>query len=73
MIQYDLPQGSMHVNLSVFDIRGRLVAELVNEVQSGASDSYSVMWNADEHSSGMYFVQLRAGNTVMNQKIMLLK
>ena len=73
MIKYDLPQGSMHVNLSVFDIRGRLVSELVNEIQSGASDSYSVMWNADEHSSGMYFVQLRAGNTVMNQKIMLLK
>ena len=73
MIQYDLPQGSMHVNLSVFDIRGRLVAELVNEIQSGASDSYSVMWNADEHSSGMYFVQLRAGNAVVNQKIMLLK
>ena len=73
MIQYDLPQGSMHVNLSVFDIRGRLVSELVNEVQSGASDSYSVMWNADTHSSGMYFVQLRAGNTVVNQKIMLLK
>jgi hypothetical protein len=73
MIQYDLPQGSMHVNLSVFDIRGRLVSELVNEMQSGSSDAYSVMWNADTHSSGMYFVQLRAGNTVMNQKIMLLK
>jgi len=73
MIQYDLPQGSMHVNLSVFDIRGRLVAELVNEIQSGSSDSYNVMWNADTHSSGMYFVQLRAGNTVKNQKIMLLK
>ena len=73
MIQYDLPQGSMHVNLSVFDIRGRLVSELVNEIQSGSSDAYRVMWNADTHSSGMYFVQLRAGNTVKNQKIMLLK
>jgi hypothetical protein len=72
MIEYDLP-SDLFVNLSIYDIRGRLVAELVNELQVGAVDSYKVIWNADAQSSGVYFVRLTAGDAVENQKIMLIK
>jgi hypothetical protein len=73
MIEYELPEGSMQVNLSIYDLRGRLVQEFVNEVQNGSVESYKVVWNAEMNSSGVYFVQLTAGNTVKNQKIMLVK
>ena len=73
-ISYNVP-SSMHVNLSIYDIRGRLVTELVNghhEAQ-GISDPYKAIWNADMQASGVYFVRLTAGHTVENQKIMLIK
>ena len=69
-ISFSLP-AEMHVNLAVYDISGRLVAELMNEVKS-ASD-HSVVWNAIDNSSGVYFVKLTAGNSVNTQKIMLIK
>ena len=72
MIEYDIP-NEMFVNLSIYDIRGRLVTELVNEMQAGAFSSYKVIWNADMHASGVYFVRLTAGDTVKKQKIMLIK
>ena len=71
-IEYDLP-SDMFVNLSIYDIRGRLVADLVNELQSGSVNSYQVIWNAELQSSGVYFVRLIAGDAVQNQKIMLIK
>ena len=42
-------------------------------MQTGSIESYKVVWNADMNASGVYFVQLTAGNTVKNQKIMLVK
>ncbi|SVC65400.1 uncharacterized protein METZ01_LOCUS318254, partial [marine metagenome] len=72
MIEYDIP-SEMHVNLSIFDIRGRLVSELVNELQMGSYDAYKVTWNANMQSSGVYFVRLNAGNSIKTQKVMLLK
>jgi len=73
MIEYEIPQGSMQVNLSIYDLRGRLVTELVNEMQQGSVQPYQVVWNAEMNASGLYFVQLTAGNTVKTQKIMLIK
>ena len=73
MIEYVLPEGSMQVDLSIYDLRGRLIEQLVNEVQAGSVEPYQVVWNADMNASGVYFVRLAAGNTVKNQKIMLIK
>ena len=72
MIEYEIP-SEMHVNLSVYDIRGRLVTELVNEIQPSNYDTYKVVWNAGMQSSGVYFVHLTAGSSVETQKIMLVK
>jgi len=73
IIKYDLPEGNRLVTLSIYDIRGRLVTELVNEYQQGSLDSYQIIWNAEVQSSGVYFVQLVAGDIMQNQKIMLIK
>ena len=70
--QYDIP-AEMHVNLSIYDLRGRLVSELVNQMQTGSYDAYQVVWNAEMQSSGVYFVKLTAGGKVQTQKIMLIK
>ena len=67
---FEVPQD-MHVNLSVYDINGRVVAELINEMKS--VNSYNVVWNANSNASGVYFVKLVAGDAVHTQKIMLIK
>jgi hypothetical protein len=72
-IRYNIPEGGMFANLSIYDVRGRLVAELVNEFKDASYNGYEVVWNASNMSSGVYFVKLHAGNTVQTQKIMLVK
>jgi hypothetical protein len=34
---------------------------------------HSVVWNADSHASGVYFVKMIAGDYVKTQKLMLVK
>jgi hypothetical protein len=63
----------MNINISVFDIRGRLVEELVNKVVTSSATPYHITWNANNVASGTYFVKLSAGSTVKTQKIMLIK
>ena len=72
-IKYDVPVGGMNINLSIYDIRGRLVNELVNEFQNVSAASYEVVWDANMMSSGVYFVKLTADNIIKTQKIMLIK
>ena len=69
-LSFDIPV-EMHVNLAVYDVAGRLVDQLVNEVRG--ADSYTEVWNANIHASGVYFVKFTAGSTVQTQKIMLIK
>ena len=72
-IEYEVPEEGMFINLSIYDLRGRIVAELVNEYQFGTFDSYKVVWNAKDFSSGVYFIRLQANQNVQTQKIMLIK
>jgi hypothetical protein len=64
-------QTDAHVKLSVYDISGRLVDRLVEEVQ--AAGEYSVVWDARGYASGAYFCRLEAGDQVRVQRLMLLK
>ena len=72
MIEYEIPED-MFVNLSIYDLRGRLVTELVNEMQSASFAAHQVTWNASMQASGVYFIRLIAGDIVEHQKIMLIK
>ena len=59
------------VSISVYNLHGREVVSLA----SGSYDAgyHSVIWNADTHSSGVYFVKMIAGSYVNTQKLMLVK
>ena len=59
------------VQVAVYDINGRIVSELVNGYQSAGS--YPVKWDANELSSGVYIVNMIAGEFTTVQKIMLIK
>ena len=68
---YVLPEDGM-VNVSVYDINGRQVAELVNGFQMAGS--HPLTWNASDLSSGVYIVKMMANDEhAAVQKIMLMK
>ena len=74
-IQYALPSESK-VLISIYDLTGRKVKTLVNEVQSAGHRS--VMWNATNEigrpvSAGMYIYSIQAGNFIQNRKMVLMK
>jgi hypothetical protein len=59
------------VNIKVYDIPGREVSELVNEVQSPGA--YKVNFNAAGLASGTYIILMRAGDKQLARKIMIMK
>jgi len=68
-INYALPQQT-HVRLTVFDLQGREVAVLVNEVR--AAGRYTAEW-AGGISYGTYFYRLQAGSFVQTRKFTFMK
>lgn len=74
-IQYSVSEAA-HVKLAVFDIRGRMIAALVDrEVQAG---NYSVQWDGRDTAgrqvaSGVYFYRMQAGSFSNIRKMVLLK
>lgn len=64
------------VRLSVFDLRGRLVRDLVTE--SRVAGEYTEMWDGRDRSggaaaSGMYIVRLQAGTDVVTKKVIVVQ
>ncbi len=59
------------VRLSVYDALGREVTTLVNEVKPAGS--YTVVWNAQDRPSGVYFYRIIAGEHVDSKKMVLTK
>lgn len=59
------------VTISVFDILGRQVASLVNNVT--AAGTHKVMWNAAGMSSGVYFYKMQAGSFTSMKKMILIR
>ena len=69
-LSYSLPSDGQ-IELSIYDINGRLVEKLVDSYQFAGS--YDVTWNASHISSGVYFVRLSAASNTLTQKVMLIK
>ncbi len=69
-MKYDLPFDS-EVTLTVYDMLGREVVTLVNEMKSAGR--YSVTFNAAGLPSGMYFYKIKAHDFVQVRKMILLK
>jgi hypothetical protein len=68
--EYTMPEDGM-IRVAVYDISGRVVAELVNGYVSAGT--YPVTWNADDLSSGVYMLHMISGDFSTMQKIMLIK
>jgi hypothetical protein len=69
-INFTVAQRS-NVTLKVYDMLGREVASLVNEVKD--QGSYNVNFDAAKLASGTYVYKLTAGNFVETKKMVLLK
>jgi hypothetical protein len=69
-ISYQLPTSSF-VNLSVYDVAGNKVAELVNGMRDAGS--HSVTFDGSKLASGIYLYKLMAGEFTTTQKMVLMK
>jgi hypothetical protein len=69
-IKFELPRAS-HVSLTVFDVLGREVSELVNERKEAGV--YEVKFDGSNLASGVYFYRLQAGDFVQSKRLLLLK
>jgi hypothetical protein len=83
-ISYKL-SGISNVNLKVYDLLGKEVATLVNEVQqpgmynvkfsmNSSPSTFTRPWRASSSlSSAVYFYKLQAGDFVQTKKMVLMK
>lgn len=69
-IKYSISATSQ-VRLKVFDVLGRHVQTLVDEMQSPGQ--YTAIFNAGNLSSGIYFYRIEAGDFVAVKKLILMK
>jgi hypothetical protein len=69
-INFTIPSTGL-VSLKVFDVLGKEVASLVNEVRNAGV--HEVTFNASSLSSGTYFYRIETGNFVKTKKMMVLK
>ena len=74
-LRYDLPEDGM-VNITIYDMMGRIVKTLVNSSQTAGYKS--VQWNATNDrnepvSAGLYLYTIEAGEFRQTKKMVLLK
>jgi N-acetylglucosamine-6-sulfatase len=69
-IQYVLPHAA-RVRLKVFDVYGRQVATIVDEIKEAGIQTAT--FDASRVASGIYFCQLVAGDFVATKKMMTIK
>lgn len=74
-INYTLAQNGP-VNLTIYNIRGQKVRQLVNDNQTAGT--HNVVWNGRDNSgnavsSGVYFYRLQAAGKALQKKMLLIK
>lgn len=70
MFTYQVARAGL-VSVKVYDVLGREVATLVNEVKQVGT--YSATWNAAGFGSGVYLCKLQAGTVAETKKLILMK
>ncbi|MCS5622548.1 MAG: T9SS type A sorting domain-containing protein, partial [Candidatus Marinimicrobia bacterium] len=74
-ISYDLPEDGF-VNVTIYNVMGKLVKDLVNNQQNAGFKS--IQWDATNNtgqpvSAGVYLYRLETGRFTQNKKMVLLK
>jgi hypothetical protein len=74
-IRYDLPENAL-VNITIYDMMGRIVSNLVSSQQTAGYKS--TQWNATNNagspvSAGVYLYKIQAGEFRQTKKMVLLK
>ncbi|HEX2867185.1 MAG TPA: FlgD immunoglobulin-like domain containing protein [Ignavibacteriales bacterium] len=74
-IKYQIPEAA-NVKVTVYDVTGKQVAELVNDYKQAGH--YEVSWTGHDNSghqvaSGIYLYTIQAGSFTKSMKMMLLK
>jgi len=69
-ISFSLPKQGF-VSLKVFDITGREVASLINEIKT--QGVYSIDFNGAEFASGVYFYKIEASGFIDTKRMILVK
>jgi len=69
-ISFALP-ASEHVELSIYNVSGQKVAELLNQQMSAGV--HQITFDAQSLSSGTYIYQLKTSDGVLSKKLMLIK
>ena len=74
-LRYDLPEDAL-VNITIYDMMGRVVSNLVSSQQNAGYKS--IQWNATNNqgepvSAGVYLYKVQAGDFVDTKKMILLK
>jgi hypothetical protein len=69
-IQYSVA-SSQYIRIKIFDVLGREVATLVNEMKPPGE--YAVSWDASNAPSGLYFYRIQAGGFTDIKKMIVTK
>lgn len=69
-IEYQLTKRS-HVHLVVYDLMGREIETLVNQIQNAGIQS--IIWNPLNLSGGVYFYRLTTNGNLLSKKMVLLR
>jgi outer membrane protein assembly factor BamB len=69
-IKYNVPERG-NVNLSIFDITGREIRNVINKVQNAGQ--YSIRVNTERLPNGVYFYRLTHGYKSISRKMVVLR
>ncbi|MHB1049731.1 MAG: SdrD B-like domain-containing protein, partial [Bacteroidota bacterium] len=69
-IRYGIARSGS-VRIGVYDVLGREIALLVNEEKDPGN--YEILFDAENLTSGMYFVIIRSGEFIQSRKMILMK
>jgi len=60
------------LSLQIYDMNGRVVESLLDN-ESLTPGNYKFQWNAQAHSSGIYFAKLNVAGKIITRKVVLIK
>ncbi len=70
LLLYSVPYATF-VNIRMYTVKGRLLSTLVDSYKKAGS--YTVHWDSDRYSSGMYYIKIFTNNNTYTKKVLIIK